>query len=129
MAAEGLRPILAPDTPPKLAALLEAAWQLDPAARPTAAHLEAELRGLLEDMDASPAADSIPASTFGVPEAAGARDATGAAQNGAVHAVRETNGQDGAGMGFEEGSAEWGTAAWEQLSKASTAFQPKARHP
>lgn len=56
MAAEGLRPILAPDTPRELAALLEAAWQLEPAARPTAEHLEAELRALLHSMEAAPAA-------------------------------------------------------------------------
>ncbi len=56
VAAEGLRPILAPDTPRQLAALLEAAWQLQPAARPTAEHLEAELRALLHSMKAAPVA-------------------------------------------------------------------------
>ena len=56
VAAEGLRPILAPDTPRELAALLEAAWQLQPASRPAAAHLEAELRALLGRTEAAPAA-------------------------------------------------------------------------
>ena len=53
MATEGLRPILAQDTPPKLAELLEAAWRLQPAERPAAAHLEAELRALLQQLDAA----------------------------------------------------------------------------
>ncbi len=56
VAAEGLRPILASDTPRELAALLEAAWQLQPAARPSAEHLEAELRALLHSMESAPAA-------------------------------------------------------------------------
>ena len=50
VAAEGLRPILARDTPPQLARLLEAAWQLQPEQRPTAAQLEAELRGIAEQL-------------------------------------------------------------------------------
>ncbi len=56
VAAEGLRPILAPDTPTELAALLEAAWQLQPAARPAAVQLEAQLGALLSRMEAAPAA-------------------------------------------------------------------------
>ena len=53
MAAEGLRPILAPDTPPQLAGLLEAAWQLQPELRPTAAQLEAELKSVVEQLSSS----------------------------------------------------------------------------
>jgi hypothetical protein len=53
VAAEGLRPILARDTPPQLAALLEAAWQLCPEQRPTAAQLESELRGVVQLLDSS----------------------------------------------------------------------------
>ena len=53
VAAEGLRPILALDTPPQLGCLLEAAWQLQPEQRPTAAQLEAELRIVVEDLKSS----------------------------------------------------------------------------
>ena len=53
VAAEGLRPILAPDTPPQLARLLEAAWQLQPEQRPTAAQLEAKLRSIVEHCSSS----------------------------------------------------------------------------
>ena len=53
MAAEGLRPIPARDTPPQIAALLEAAWQLQPEQRPTAAQLESELRGVVQQLDSS----------------------------------------------------------------------------
>ncbi|CAL5221159.1 g3298 [Coccomyxa viridis] len=53
VAAEGLRPILAPDTPPQLARLLEAAWQLQPEQRPTAAQLEGELRSIVEHCSSS----------------------------------------------------------------------------
>jgi hypothetical protein len=56
VAAEGLRPILAPDTPRELAALLEAAWQLQPTTRPAAAQLEADLRALLGRMEDATAA-------------------------------------------------------------------------
>lgn len=54
VAAEGLRPIMALDTPAKLAALLEAAWQLRPETRPAAADLEAALRLLVAEMEAAP---------------------------------------------------------------------------
>lgn len=53
MAAEGLRPILARDTPPQLAVMLEAAWQLHPEKRPTAAQLESELRGVVQLLESS----------------------------------------------------------------------------
>ena len=53
VAAEGLRPIVAQDTPPQLARLLEAAWQLQPEQRPTAAQLEAELRSTVELLSSS----------------------------------------------------------------------------
>jgi hypothetical protein len=45
---------MAQDTPTKLAALLQAAWQLQPAARPSAAQLEADLQQLLAEMEAAP---------------------------------------------------------------------------
>jgi hypothetical protein len=121
VAAEGLRPILAPDTPPQLAALLEAAWQLDPAARPTSAQIEGQLRRILKLMEAAPKpAVSMQAAENG---AAGvARAAQNGAQNGAAHAP-----DSGAAPGVElDGSlGEWGTAAWEQ-GPASSSFQPKA---
>ena len=53
MAAEGLRPILARDTPPRLARLLEAAWQLQPEQRPTAAQLESEMRSIVVQLSSS----------------------------------------------------------------------------
>lgn len=53
VAAEGLRPILAQDMPPQLARLLEAAWQLQPEQRPTAAQLEAALRSTVEHLASS----------------------------------------------------------------------------
>ena len=53
VAAEGLRPILALDTPPQLGCLLEAAWQLQPEQRPTAAQLEAVLRIVVENLKSS----------------------------------------------------------------------------
>ena len=53
MAAEGLRPILARDTPPQLARLLEDAWQLQPEPRPTAAQLAAELKSVVEQLSSS----------------------------------------------------------------------------
>jgi hypothetical protein len=65
VAAEGLRPILARDTPPQLAALLEAAWQLQPEHRPTAAQLESELRGVVQMLDSS-APGSAPSHDGGI---------------------------------------------------------------
>ena len=53
VAAEGLRPILARDTPPQLARLLETAWQLRPGQRPTAAQLETELRSIVGHIPSS----------------------------------------------------------------------------
>lgn len=40
---EGLRPLAAATTPPPLQGLLDACWQRDPAARPTAAQVVAAL--------------------------------------------------------------------------------------
>ena len=40
---EGLRPLPAASTPPELQRLLEACWQRDPAARPTASEVVATL--------------------------------------------------------------------------------------
>lgn len=68
---------MARETPPELAALLEAAWQLQPEARPPAAQLEAALRALLARMEAAPAAG--PAMTNGIsrhPSADGLSPAT-----------------------------------------------------
>ncbi|KAF6258184.1 phosphatase 2C-like domain-containing protein [Scenedesmus sp. NREL 46B-D3] len=48
VAAEGLRPSLPKQAPAGLTALLQAAWSLDPAARPTAAQLRDALAALLQ---------------------------------------------------------------------------------
>ncbi|CAL8468340.1 g7880 [Coccomyxa elongata] len=127
VAAEGLRPILAPDTPRELAALLEAAWQLQPAARPSAEHLEAELRALLHSMDSAPSASPS--------------DCDGAA-NGNGHSVH-TKGSADAGVppgqrdayALTNGVAnevpvdldgDWGRPPWEKAeSSSSSSFQAK----
>ena len=53
VAAESLRPIMAADTPPELGCLFEAAWQLHPGQRPTAAQLEAKLQSLADQLEKS----------------------------------------------------------------------------
>ncbi|CAK0781962.1 hypothetical protein CVIRNUC_005517 [Coccomyxa viridis] len=53
VAAESLRPIMAADTPPELVCLLEAAWQLQPDQRLTAAQLEAKLQSLANQLEKS----------------------------------------------------------------------------
>ena len=127
VAAEGLRPILAPDTPAPLAALLEAAWQLAPGARPTAAHLEAELAALLARMDASPtpAADAVPASTVGPAPVLAAQNGDGAA-----HAPAEARDCGNGAAALAEdgpGAPSWGVAKWERGgSSAAGSFKPKA---
>ena len=129
VAAEGLRPILAPDTPAPLAALLEAAWQLAPGARPAAARLEAELAALLARMDASPtpAAHAIPASTIGpAPVLAAQENGNGDAQAPPPKAHSHSNGAAAAPEQDRAGAQGWGVARWERDGgNAVGGFQPK----
>lgn len=54
--AEGLRPLTQDDTPPALLALLEACWQAEPTARPTAAQIAAAFNAMQESInDVQPA--------------------------------------------------------------------------
>lgn len=64
MAAEGLRPILASDMPPQLAALLEAAWQLQPEKRPSAAQLQAELKSIVASIGSAQGPVPLPKATM-----------------------------------------------------------------
>mmetsp|Transcript_32323 Transcript_32323/g.62144 ORF Transcript_32323/g.62144 Transcript_32323/m.62144 type:complete len:655 (+) Transcript_32323:114-2078(+) len=50
VAGDGLRPILAEDTPPELLSLLERCWRLDPAARPSVDEIHAELAVIAESL-------------------------------------------------------------------------------
>ena len=109
-----------PTRPARLAALLEAAWQLAPSRRPTAAHLEAELRALLAEMDAT-AADGVPASTIGAPEPGPA--ANGAHAGGAALPSEPGGDEAGAAMAPDLAAGDWGRAAWEGDS-SNAAFQP-----
>eukprot|EP00891_Asterochloris_glomerata_P003383 jgi/Astpho2/3383/e_gw1.00054.24.1_t len=46
IAAEGLQPLMRPDTPADLRELLESCWRLDPSKRPSAAQLEQRLQAM-----------------------------------------------------------------------------------
>lgn len=100
--AEGLRPLMRDDTPPRFQKLLEACWQLEPSDRPSAAVVESELLSLLqeigdEDVDmvvdegadraASGAVDKVPGATEGPREVKGeeavGRDGVAASAGGA----------------------------------------------
>ena len=50
---------MAADTPSELACLLEAAWQLQPGQRPTAAQLEAKLQSLADQLEESCTGPSV----------------------------------------------------------------------
>ena len=52
---------MAADTPPELACLLKAAWQLHPGQRPTAAQLEAQLQSLADQLEESSTEPSVSA--------------------------------------------------------------------
>jgi hypothetical protein len=56
VAAEGLRPTLRPDAPPRLAELLCACWDREPSKRPPAAEVAATLQELAACLEASAAA-------------------------------------------------------------------------
>ena len=72
---EGLRPLAAASTPAPLQQLLEACWQRDPAARPTAAQLVATLEAQLlayTDAEAVPLGGGPPPTVLPVGAGAGA---------------------------------------------------------
>ena len=58
IAAEGLQPLMRPDTPADLRELLESCWQLDPSKRPTAEQVEQRLQDMKTDGTPEPGTQS-----------------------------------------------------------------------
>ena len=58
IAAEGLQPLMRPDTPADLRELLESCWRLDPSKRPSAAQLEQRLQAMQARGTLQPSAPS-----------------------------------------------------------------------